>query len=77
MEEAIEGSFPNRRTSDIPNGERDVLVLDGLDVETCVGGSQRGRRRGMEERRREPKKPRREEGLEGRSRFGGVVERSG
>ena len=25
-------------TSDVPNGERDVLVLDRLDVESCTTG---------------------------------------
>ena len=43
------GRGPERRrsylvlTTNIPHGERNVLVLDGLDVETC--GSARGRRR--------------------------------
>ena len=44
MEEGDREGASKRRTSDIPNGERDVLVLDGLDVETCVDGSQRRRR---------------------------------
>ena len=61
------------RTSDIPNGERDVLVLDSLDVESCMvargKGSARGRGARQDEREGKERSSTRER-TQGESRRG-------
>lgn len=37
-------------SSDIPNGERDVLVFDGLDVEAYVAGKRMAEKTNAKER---------------------------